>query len=80
MEHPVPVSLGHLGVDVEAAEPELGDLLGQKLNSLRRVAEDDRLVDLQLREERVQAVNLKEKQNCRFPVINSLTLSDQKSK
>ena len=65
--------LGHLGVDVEAAEPELGDLLGQKLNSLRRVAEDDRLVDLQLREERVQAVNLKEKRNCRFPVINSST-------
>ena len=73
MEHPVPVSLGHLGVDVEAAEPELGDLLGQKLNSLRRVAEDDRLVDLQLREERVQAVNLKEKRNGRFPVINSVT-------
>ena len=55
------MSLCHLGVDVEAAEPKLGDLLGQKLNSLRRVAEDDRLVDLQLREERVQAVNLKEK-------------------
>ena len=52
------MGLSHLGVDVEAAEPELGDLLGQKLDSLRRVAEDDGLVDLQLREEGVQAVDL----------------------
>ena len=63
MEHPVPVSLGHLGVDVEAAEPELGDLLGQKLNPLSGVAEDDGLVDLELGEERVQAVNLQRRKN-----------------
>ena len=52
------MGLGHLGVDVEAAEAELGYLLGKELNPLGRVAEDDGLVDLQLREECVQAVDL----------------------
>jgi len=28
VENPVPVGLRHLGVDVEAAEAEFGDLLG----------------------------------------------------
>ena len=46
MEHAVAVLLVHLGVDVEARVAELGDLLGQQLDSLRRVTEDDRLVDL----------------------------------
>ena len=43
MEHPVPVCLGHLGVDVVAGVPKLGDLLRQQLHSLCRVAEDDAL-------------------------------------
>ena len=43
VEHPVPVCLGHLGVDVVAGVPKLGDLLRQQLHSLCRVAEDDAL-------------------------------------
>ena len=58
MEHPVSVRLGHLGVDVVAAVAELGDLLGEELDPLSGVAEDDALVDLQLGEERVEAVDL----------------------
>ena len=66
MEHSVPVGLGHLGMDVEATEAELGDLLGQKFNPLSGVAEDDGLVDLELGEERVQAVNLQKKKKLRL--------------
>lgn len=58
VEHAVPVRLRHFCVYVVAAVAELGDLLGEQLHALRRIAEDDRLVDLQLREERVQAVHL----------------------
>jgi len=46
MEHAVSVLLHHLCVDVEAGVAELSDLLGEQLHTLRRVAEDDRLVDL----------------------------------
>ena len=59
MEHPVPVRLGHLGVDVVAGVPKLGDLLRQQLHSLCRVAEDDALIDLKFAEESVEAMNLK---------------------
>ena len=48
MEDPVSVCLEHLCVRVEARVAELGDLLGEQLDSVRRVAEDDRLVDLEL--------------------------------
>lgn len=40
--------LSHLGMNVETRIAELGDLLGQKLHPLRGVAEDYRLVDLEL--------------------------------
>jgi len=46
MEHAVTVLLVHLGVYVEARVAELGDLLREQLDSLRGVAEDNRLVDL----------------------------------
>ena len=59
MEHPVPVSLCHLGVNVEAGEAQLCDLFGQKFDALSGVAEDDGLVDLKFGEQGVQAVNLK---------------------
>ena len=39
VEDSVAVSLGHLGVDVVAGVAQLGDLLGQELHSLCRVAE-----------------------------------------
>lgn len=58
VEHTITVSLRHLRVNIVAAVAQLRDLLRQQLHALRRVAEDDRLVDLQLREQRVQAVHL----------------------
>lgn len=48
VEDSVAVLLTHLGVDVEARIAEFGDLLGEQLDSLCRVTEDDRLIDLQL--------------------------------
>ena len=58
VEDSVSGGLGHLCVAVEAGVAQLGDLLGKKLDTVGGVAEDDGLVDLQLGEERVQAVNL----------------------
>ena len=49
VEDAVAVALQHLGVDVEAGVAQLRDLLGQLLDAVDAVAEDDRLVDLQLR-------------------------------
>uniref|UniRef100_A0A182VJU9 Uncharacterized protein n=1 Tax=Anopheles merus TaxID=30066 RepID=A0A182VJU9_ANOME len=58
VEHPVPVGLLHAGVDVVAAVAQLGNLFREQFDTLRRIAEDDRLVDLELREERVKTVHL----------------------
>lgn len=58
VEHPVPVGLLHAGVDVVAAVAQLGNLFREQFDTLRRIAEDDRLVDLELREERVETVHL----------------------
>jgi len=44
----VTMLLVHARVNVEARIAELGDLLCEQLNSLRGVAEDDGLIDLQL--------------------------------
>lgn len=49
MKDAVAMLLVHLGVDVVAGIAKLGDLLGQQFNPLCGVAEDDGLVDLQLR-------------------------------
>ena len=46
VEHPVSVRLRHAGVNVVAGVAELSDLLGQQLDALGRVTEDDALVDL----------------------------------
>ena len=58
MKDAISVLLLHLGVNVEAGITEFRDFLGQQLDALGGIAEDDRLVDLQLGEERVQAVDL----------------------
>lgn len=42
------MGLEHLGVRVETRVAEFGNLLGEQLDSVGRVAEDDRLVDLEL--------------------------------
>lgn len=46
MKHSVPVRLQHLGVRVETRVAELGDFLGEQLDSVGRVAENDGLVNL----------------------------------
>ena len=58
MEHAVAVLLLHAAVDIKAREAHGGDLLRQQLHASHRVREDDRLVDLQLLEQRVEAVHL----------------------
>jgi len=48
MENSVSVSLSHSGMDEEARVAELVNLLGQKFDSLRCVAENNGLTDVQL--------------------------------
>ena len=55
---PIPITLVHARVDEEARVAELTDLAGQKLDSLRTVAEDDCLRDVELGEKGVQTVKL----------------------
>jgi translation elongation factor EF-1beta len=49
VKDPVSVGLKHLCVGVETRVAELGDLFGEELDSVGRVAENDGLVDLELR-------------------------------
>lgn len=58
MENAVAGLLKHFGVGVEAGVAKFSNSLCEELNSVRRVAKDDGLVDLQLREEGVEAVDL----------------------
>lgn len=48
----------HPGVTVEARVAQFCNLLGKKLDAVRRVAENDGLINLELGEERIQAVHL----------------------
>mmetsp|Transcript_2200 Transcript_2200/g.7977 ORF Transcript_2200/g.7977 Transcript_2200/m.7977 type:complete len:876 (+) Transcript_2200:144-2771(+) len=54
----IAVRLDHLGVDVKARVAQLRDFAREELDAVHRVAENDRLVDLELRKEGVQAVHL----------------------
>lgn len=58
VEDAVTMLLLHAGVDVVAGVTELGDLAGEELDAVDGVAEDDGLVDLELVEEGVEAVDL----------------------
>lgn len=49
MEHTVPVLLIHTSMYVETGVAQLCDLLSQEFHTVGRVAEDDGLIDLQLR-------------------------------
>ena len=57
MEYPVTVVLQHTSVGVEARVVEFSDFLSKKLNAIRRIAEDDGLIDLESGKERVKAMN-----------------------
>src|SRR5205085_720985 len=57
VKHAVSVRLRHASVDVVARIAQLSNLLRQQFHALGGIAEDDRLVDLELREQSVQAVN-----------------------
>ena len=58
VEHSVASVLEHLSVRVEARVAQFRDFLSEKLHPSRTVTEDDGLVDLQLGEQSVQAMNL----------------------
>lgn len=58
MEHSVTVVLQHTSVRVEAGIVQFGDLLGEKLDAIRGIAKDNRLIDLESREEGVEAMDL----------------------
>eukprot|EP00580_Thalassiosira_gravida_P008308 CAMPEP_0201633804 /NCGR_PEP_ID=MMETSP0493-20130528/6984_1 /ASSEMBLY_ACC=CAM_ASM_000838 /TAXON_ID=420259 /ORGANISM="Thalassiosira gravida, Strain GMp14c1" /LENGTH=112 /DNA_ID=CAMNT_0048105563 /DNA_START=633 /DNA_END=971 /DNA_ORIENTATION=- len=58
VEYLVAVRLLHLGVYVKARVAEFRDFLGEELDAVDRVAEDDGLVDFELGEEGVEAVDL----------------------
>jgi hypothetical protein len=53
----VTIGLLHLGVDVVARVSQLRDLFGKEFHAVDRVAEDDGLIDLELGEEGVEAVD-----------------------
>ena len=48
MEHAISMLLVHFSVNVVTRVAQLCDFLGQKFYTLRRVAEDNRLVDLKV--------------------------------
>src|SRR4051812_31061832 len=48
VENAVTVGLEHFGMAVKARITKFGDLLGEKLYTVRRVTKDDGLIDLEL--------------------------------
>lgn len=58
VEDAVAACLLHFGVYVEARVAQLRDFLGEELDAVHRVAENNGLIDLQLGEESVEAVYL----------------------
>lgn len=58
MEYSVTVVLQHASVGIEARIVQFGDLFSEKLDAIGRIAKDDRLIDLESREESIEAMNL----------------------
>ena len=58
MENTITIVLEHTGVRIEAGVSKLCNLLCKEFDPIRRVTEDNRLVDLQFVEEGVQTVHL----------------------
>jgi uncharacterized protein with von Willebrand factor type A (vWA) domain len=54
----IAVGLQHFRVGVEAGVAQLCDLFGKQFDAVGRVAENDGLVDLQLREKSIEAMDL----------------------
>jgi len=57
MENTVAIFLAHLPMNVEARETQSGNLAAQKLDSVHAVAENNALVNCNLSEESIKAVN-----------------------
>lgn len=57
MEDTVAVCLEHPSVAVETRVAQFGNLLGKKFDTVSRIAEDDRLVDLELREKSIKTMD-----------------------
>ena len=58
MENTVSVCLLHFCMNVIARVPQLGNLLRKKLDAVHGVAEDNALVDFELRKQGVEAMHL----------------------
>jgi hypothetical protein len=58
MEDTITVGLQHFCVRVETGIAQLCDLFGKEFDAVRRVAEDDRLINLELGEKRIETVDL----------------------
>lgn len=58
MEHSVTVVLQHTSVGVEAGIVQFGDLLSEELDAISGITKDDRLIDLESREESIKAMDL----------------------
>jgi hypothetical protein len=58
VEDTITVVLKHTRMRVEAGISKLSDLLSEKLDTVRRITENDGLINLELVEEGVQAVDL----------------------
>lgn len=58
MEHTISVRLCHFCVNVVATVAQFGDFFRQQFDTLRWIAEYDRLIDLQFREQCVQTMDL----------------------
>lgn len=54
----VTIGLSHFGMNVKARVAELSDFLGEKLDTVDRVAKDNALVDFKFGEKGVQAMDL----------------------
>jgi hypothetical protein len=58
MKDTVTIRLLHLGMNVVARITKFGNLLGEQLDAIDRVAKDNALIDFKLGKERIEAVNL----------------------
>lgn len=57
VKNSIAIMLQHASVRIETGITKFRDFLGEEFHSIGGIAKDDRLVDLQLREQRVQAVD-----------------------
>lgn len=58
MKNTISVRLLHLGVNIVAGVSKFGNFLGKQLDTVDRVAKDDRLINFKFRKESIEAMHL----------------------